>query len=48
MIKTTSIIVLKSEEKKKKKVLKIDLPIEAWVPEMSKKEINELIKKEVK
>lgn len=36
----------KSEEKKKKKVKKIDLPIEACVPEMSKKEINELVEKE--
>ncbi|CAG2234225.1 HSPA4 [Mytilus edulis] len=36
----------KSEEKKKKKVKKIDLPIEAFVPEMSKKEINDLDKKE--
>lgn len=36
----------KSEEKKKKKVKKIDLPIEQCVPEMSKKEINELAEKE--
>lgn len=36
-----------SEEKKKKKVKKIELPIESCVPEMTKKQINELVEREV-
>lgn len=36
------------EKKKKKKTVKvIDLPIELWVPQMSKEQVNLLVEKEV-